>query len=214
MRTALCTVALAALTVSLAAPDSGADPAAVPPKQVKKKRANPYAPMALYKDWQNLQANGCKVESYNISTPIEARVLRNTPYAIAGKKFKSAELTELFGDDGNWYTPTTAKPKLSKTAAACVAKVKRWENKLRKRIKIGKKVEAFLTRDREFYIDLRRLQYSKDLFSGKGGKLKNNEASWYFTHGKKCFYDGDCGGYVIDCRLENSKVKCEMVAAG
>lgn len=81
-----------------------------------------------------LRDGGCDVSK--LGSPIAARVLRNVPYAVGGKNFKSPELTRVFFMDGDWYEATTNKdPALSAEDRACVRALSTREQALRKKQK-------------------------------------------------------------------------------
>jgi hypothetical protein len=56
---------------------------------------------SLLEEYDRLLAAGCQLEQFDVATVIEARVLRNLPYARAGMWFASADLrTTLYASDG------------------------------------------------------------------------------------------------------------------
>ena len=176
-------------------------------------RLNPNRPGAVKTQWTHLMAGGCDVAKANISTPLEARVLRNTPFAIKGKIFKSAELAELFAADG-WYKPSAKAPKLAAIDKRCVGKLAKWEKRLRKKLKIGPKVEAFMTRYRELYLQLRKIPYDASHYTARKGKPSKGVSSWGISYSKECEESGECGGYSIDCTEAKRVVTCELIAVG
>ncbi|HVK71797.1 MAG TPA: hypothetical protein VM734_00700 [Kofleriaceae bacterium] len=98
--------------------------------------------------YDQFRTAGCKVEL--IGSPIVARVLRNVPYALAGKRFKSPELAALYAADGRgdarWYSPSADEVDVTAADRACVRALGARETKLRKTIKIKPAVEAAITR--------------------------------------------------------------------
>lgn len=76
-----------------------------------------------------LRDRGCDVET--IDSPVVTRVLRNTPFALAGRRFQTPELAALYTADG-WYAPTADTVTLGESDAACVAKLKAHEDRLRR----------------------------------------------------------------------------------
>lgn len=78
-------------------------------------------------------AQGCDLNVAHVRTPIEARALRNLPYAKQGYVFKSPELTALYAADGGWYAPNpAAKPVFNPKEGACIKALKDHEATLRK----------------------------------------------------------------------------------
>jgi hypothetical protein len=109
-------------------------------------QSTPPAPGVLRGHWSDLLKGGCNLEKSGVATPIDARVLRNTPFAMKGYAFKSADLTALFGSDGGWYI---ADPKSAPTFAgaeqACIDKLKKHEDALRKKVALDATFEARFT---------------------------------------------------------------------
>src|SRR5690348_12879781 len=101
---------------------------------------------------------GCKVE--NVGSPIVARTLRNVPYALKGKIFKSPELTALYAADGGWYEPTDPDADVDSADRACVRKLDAREKTLRKKMKIKKGIEDAVTRHTGVVLDMKRLVLS------------------------------------------------------
>ncbi|MBN2799724.1 MAG: YARHG domain-containing protein, partial [Deltaproteobacteria bacterium] len=84
--------------------------------------------------------------------PIVARVLRNAPFAQAGRTFSSPELTALYAADGGWYHPAGEGRSLSASDAACVAKLKRHEERLRRVVCVDPQSEAVITGHRDAWL--------------------------------------------------------------
>lgn len=115
---------------------------------------------AMPADWKALLAAKCDLVALGVHTPIEASVLRNTPYAMQGYTFKTPELDMIFDSDGEWYV---AKPnvtlKFTPAESACIKKLKAFEAALK--TKMGKKagsMQALKTstfKDRRAYFELR-----------------------------------------------------------
>jgi len=103
--------------------------------------------------YANLRDSGCDVSK--VGSPLVARVLRNVPYALGGKIFKSAELTRVFGLDGDWYEATTNKdPALSAADRSCIRALTTREQKLRKKQKIPPRIELVVTADRNAMVQM------------------------------------------------------------
>lgn len=84
----------------------------------------------LYRD---LLSQGCDPVAAGIDSAIVARVLRNAPYAEAGRAFKSPELDALFRADlQEDYQPQGEGLRLDAPDLACVGKLKGHEDALRR----------------------------------------------------------------------------------
>jgi hypothetical protein len=111
------------------------------------------APGDLRTAYAALRDSGCDVSK--MGSPLAARVLRNVPYALGGKVFKSPELTRVFIMDGDWYEATTNKdPVLSPEDRACVRALTAHEQKLRKKQKIPAGIELAVTADRAVMVQM------------------------------------------------------------
>ncbi len=114
-------------------------------------------PSPVRSDWQALLAADCDTTKQHVVTPVEARVLRNMPYALGGYAFRSEELTALFTADGGWYRPDPKVKKLTftKPEQRCIDKLKALEKKLRAKMPFEKTFERKLTADHDAVRDLR-----------------------------------------------------------
>ena len=92
---------------------------------------------------------GC--DPSGIDSPIVARALRNTPFAMAGRPFASADLTALYQADGGWYQPRDDSTEIVLGAQdqRCVNAIKAHEELLRKQVCIDKQTQAALTSDHD-----------------------------------------------------------------
>ncbi len=137
--------------------------------------------------YRALMADGCKLKRAGIATAIEARVLRNAPYAMAGRPFKSAELTALYSADGDWYRPGASKDiDLPRADDTCVAALKAHEKSLRKRVKLDRKVERALTGSLDVFRGLRRVS-RPGLRLGHGEqRASDDQVSWIAPCNKGC----------------------------
>jgi hypothetical protein len=100
-----------------------------------------------------IRDSGCDVSK--VGSPLAARVLRNVPYALGGKIFKSPELTRVFIMDGDWYEATTNKdPALSPADRSCIRALTAQEQKLRKKQKIPAGIELAVTADRAVMLQM------------------------------------------------------------
>lgn len=129
------------------------------PAAAENQAQNPTATKSgpVLEDWNALLTGGCDLEKAHVRTPIEARVLRNTPYAAKGYTFKSAELTALYAADGGWYAPDpkVKAPKFTPAEGVCIKKLKGHEKALRKAIAIDKPFETRFTAQHEAVKSLR-----------------------------------------------------------
>ena len=124
---------------------------------------------AMKADWLGLLAAKCDLEVHGVRTPIEASVLRNTPYAMQGYTFKTPELDMLFDSDGDWYVAKpNITPKFTPVESACIKKIKAFEAAMKKTMgpQAGamKALKAATFVDRRAYFDLRT--HSKLLVGG------------------------------------------------
>lgn len=113
---------------------------------------------SILKQWETLLAQRCDLDLAHIRTPIEARVLRNAPYAMQGYVFKSPELTALFSADGGWYLPNpNAKPKFKPVVSQCIKTLKNREKELREKLKWRKdQFESRVTGLHSIFLELRK----------------------------------------------------------
>ena len=169
-----------------------------------------------------LRDGGCDVSK--LGSPLAARVLRNVPYALGGKVFKSPELTRVFGQDGGWYAPTTSKdPTLSAADRACVRALTTHEQKLRKKQKkIPANIELAVTADRA--VMLQMIQTVSTDFPQVRTRVDRDGAQTEYT----LSFETPPGEYesavVFTCNLPTSEVKkkvpdwskisCTMMTAG
>lgn len=103
--------------------------------------------------WKELMAAGCDLDQLRVWSPIEARVLRNTPYALRGYTFSSDELTALFRSDGTDYYVAQGKDvTLPADELACAQTLKAREEALRKTwTDLPSDLEAKMTRSGEVF---------------------------------------------------------------
>lgn len=178
----------------------------------------PPAPSAgvLRSHWADLLKGGCNLDKSGVATPIDARVLRNTPFAMKGYAFKSADLTTLFGSDGGWYA---AAPKSAPTFAgaekACIDKLKKHEDTLRKTVAIDAAFEARFTATIDAVKALREvsLGFGRSTLQMKSYK-GDGEQQYIFTE-KGCKTDNeDEGGGCSSLGLMCNADQCVVIAAG
>lgn len=181
---------------------------------------------AILAEYQKLRDGGCKVVDFNIHTPIEARVLRNVPFALAGRKLASPDLHGLFQRDGDWYQPsTTGEIKLANGDARCVAKLHQREKQLRQHWKVSKAIELVVTRHPEVFLSLRRNARPGAKYRRFRGRASKNEWSIGFTDVAACGGSGtpeeagDCSSVHIFCERpagshDWKSLTCEIIFAG
>lgn len=161
----------------------------------------------LLDDWKALLAGGCNLDAAHVRTPIEARILRNTPYAAAGYAFKSAELTALYGADGGWYTPDpAARPTFEPAVGQCIKALKTHEAALRKRLAWPKaKMERRVTGQHLLVLELRKNTHlmSSPLLKRETYK-GSDEVTWHLIDGCGVDDAGEkmCNGPQIVCTPE------------
>ena len=82
--------------------------------------------------WQALLAAGCDMGKAHVNTGLEARILRNVPFAREGYVFKTVQFTRMFEADGGWYKPAPGKTvTLGAGEQTCVETLKARESALR-----------------------------------------------------------------------------------
>lgn len=177
---------------------------------------------SLLQAYEALQSSGCVPEDFGIATPIEARVLRNLPYARAGLRFASAELGALYASDGEWYRPVRDRVLLSDTEAACVVRLQRHERRLRAQLPIAPAVEAVLIADPRVFHGLREGLRYPNHYREAWSRAEPGRWSWGFVDGGACGGDGspeaadDCAGLTVICHREaEAEVpRCELIWSG
>ena len=123
------------------APVAQAVPVDPPPKSNPTSGADAGTGGLVHRGWSEFLAGGCDVEQ--VADPISARVLRNTPFAMAGHRFKSADLTGFFTKEGG-YAPKDGPVQLGEKEAGCVAKLKERETALRELLDVPEPFEMLL----------------------------------------------------------------------
>jgi hypothetical protein len=158
--------------------------------------------------WQSLMADGCDMEKSHVNTPLEARVLRNVPFARGGYVFKTLQLTRLFEGDGGWYHPIAGGTvTLSTTEQACVDTLKNREAALRAAQPIPDSTFDWMLWNADLYVTLRSYPTALKLISAP---KKVEIASGCFGDGKAglrwLWLDRtcrssteECSGVVFEC---------------
>ncbi|MFT5683310.1 MAG: hypothetical protein ACI8RZ_004241 [Myxococcota bacterium] len=171
--------------------------------------------------YANLMRAGCNLDEVQVWTPLEARVLRNTPYAVAGYQFSSPELTALYASDGVWYQPVTKDVTLSAADTACVAKLKAHESELRRDFAFAVPPADFekrLATDAGVFVALHSWSQLTDLRNPYGNvtAVRGAGGEWHISWPwNGCVDDPEqgleCGGYYIECPVEGT---CTTTTAG
>lgn len=177
---------------------------------------------SLLEAYERLQSSACVPEDFGVATPIEARVLRNLPYARAGLRFAAAELGALYASDGDWYRPARDRVLLSDVDAACVARLQRHERRLRAQLPIAPAVEAVLIADLAVFQGLRGGLRYPNQYREAWSRVEPGRWSWGFVDGGACGGDGspeaagDCAGLTVICEreAEAEAPRCELIWSG
>jgi hypothetical protein len=209
------------------APAEGAPepPLAAP---ARRPRAEP-PPPSIRAEYEQLVAGGCDPAAFGIATPIEARVLRNTPYAIAGQRFDSEALRAVYAADGDWYRPSARRVEIEARDARCVAALKRHEAVVRAQRPIDREVEEVLTREPAVFWRLRGVA---NLIEAQGASSGINEDGWWWSFTTGCNPDeldedeiamgmdpGVCSSEAIVCKLPEGEtdwrhLDCDFISSG
>lgn len=179
----------------------------------------------LLVDFERLLAQGCDPAGFGIATALQARALRNLPYARAGLRFRAAELAALYRQDGDWYRPRTEQVKIEAQELACVQRLQQHERKLRHQLPIEDAVESVLIAQLQVYQWLRdHLRYPNH-YRGAYSAQQPGSWTWGFQDGAQCGGDGnpesaeDCAAYSVICTQTtnedpNAAPSCEFIQAG
>jgi hypothetical protein len=167
--------------------------------------------------WTALMASGCRLPAAEIDTPFEARILRNTPYALAGHTFQSAALTAFFRADGGWYQPSGEAVTLDKATMACVEKLQAREAELQRTIPMSAGLMDRMSLDPHVFSTLRFWSRSEGPSYTKTTERRRDDGGYDWTSGYPgCTPDPEdgieCGGYGVIC--EGPEGTCTTVAAG
>ena len=155
--------------------------------------------------YNRLMASGCDLSQVQVWSTIEARILRNTPYAMRGHVFKSPELTAVFSADGSWYTPS-GSVSLGGEDAACVAKLAAREAELKTVFVAPTAFEKRLTADLQVFEHLHRWSQRADQTNPYTSMRihQSPDGTWNFSATfPGCIEEPEsgleCGGYFIQC---------------
>lgn len=149
-------------------------------------------------------AGGCDLDKAHVSTPLEARVLRNIPFARGGYVFKTLPLTRLFEGDGGWYKPVQGKTvTLTATEQTCVDALKAREASLMSSQPLSDSTADWMLWHRDLYLTLR--SYDRG--------LKLQSAPKTVEVGSGCFGDGKSGlrWLWLDATCASARQECSGV---
>ena len=161
--------------------------------------------------WQTLMADGCDMEKSHVNTPLEARVLRNVPFARAGYVFKTLQFTRLFEGDGGWYHPIAeGTVTLSTTEQACVDTLKNRESALRAAQPIPDSTYDWMLWNADLYVTLRSYPTALKLISAPkqveiaSGCFGDGKAGlrWLWLDRTCPSSQAECSGVVFQCDLD------------
>ncbi|MCB9766317.1 MAG: YARHG domain-containing protein [Alphaproteobacteria bacterium] len=205
-------------SVEVTAPVETPAQAAPPAKATKAPAPTSTATGPIKQTWEGLLAKDCDLKAVGVWTPVEARILRNTPFAMAGYTFKDISLKFVFQDDGGWYTPTTTEaPKLAADVSACVDKLKKHEDTLRRSIALPDELESRMTADHDLFVQLRAWGGGQGTSPYRDPRTsQNEEGTWnLWLAPADCVDDEDagveCGAFWVSCP---SETPCEHDVAG
>lgn len=175
-------------------------------------------PSTVQGAYLELRDGGCDVAT--IGSPIVARVLRNVPYAMKGKIFKSPELTALYTADGGWYQPTDPDADVDSADRACVRKLDAQEKALRKRVKLKKPIEQAITRHTGAVLDMNRLVLADFKKFTQSETTRDGARLWtinFEAGGGAALVTIQCKVPVADVKAKPqvwSRLECNVLAAG
>ena len=158
----------------------------------------------LLASWQALMAAGCDTNKAHVNTGLEARILRNVPFAREGYVFKTLQFTRMFEADGGWYKPVPGKTvTLSTTEQACVDTLKAKESALRAAQPMTEATYDWMLWNTDLYLTLRSYTGPLKLMSGP----KTVEV------GSGCFGDGKGGlrWLWLDSACPSAQAECSGV---
>lgn len=101
--------------------------------------------------WQRYVAGGCRAEARELRGtpwhPALARVIRNTPYAVQGRRFESEDLAAFFSRQ-SWYRPRDDAPLPPEAEVSCAQDLLAWEEQQRRTgPQLSSAMEARIVRD-------------------------------------------------------------------
>jgi hypothetical protein len=106
-------------------------------------------PSKLVGYYKEVLARGCKLDDVDNALAIAPKVLRNVAYAGRGHTFKSKDLTAFYTNDRQgceaaWYKPAGFKVELEGEELECVGKLKKLEDKARKKTGVPKQLDTIM----------------------------------------------------------------------
>ena len=171
--------------------------------------------------YTRLMRAGCALDDVQVWSPLEARALRNTPYAIAGYRFSDPELLALYASDGVWFQATTTDVTLSAADAACAEKLKERESTLREDFSFAvpsREAEARLAADAGVFVPIHAWSQRTDTHNPFGDvtAVRSAEGGWHVSWTEagcesRPEQAPECGRYTIECPAEGA---CTVSTAG
>lgn len=204
------------------APTSGAPVAATPTEATAAAAPTPSPPMPAagagkaLQAWKELSEAGCDLQKKPfIHTYIEARILRNAPYAMRQRVFAAPDLASFFQKDGkDWYEGVPDQViVLPAEEAACVARLQAHEEMLRTRQELKHGLEARLTSDPSVFEVL--WGWGKDQATSPYGPFRSfrkDDGTIGFESPEPGCSGGDCPTRSITCAPDGGP--CTPLAAG
>lgn len=101
----------------------------------------------LVKLWKELVEGGCRLPRIKSRLPLALRLLRNTPYAAKGHRFKTKLLGAFYKrhhESCVWYQPHDRQVVLPERELRCAQKLKKLETRILKKVALSAPMEAFL----------------------------------------------------------------------
>lgn len=191
---------------------AGPGPAAADPTPVLPDQG---APGSARTAWTTLLAAGCRVQQAPpyVWTSLEARILRNAPYAMRGHRFDSEGLAAFFAKDGAaWYRPGEGPVTLPAEELACVERLRLHEEALRGQGFLPAGIERPATDDPGVFEALWFWgSGSADPPYGPGVLRPGAEETWWNAPVSGCEPGQECSGYGIGC---DAAGQCYTIAAG
>lgn len=157
--------------------------------------------------YRALRDSGCNPDRAGVATPIEARVLRNVPGALAGTRVRDEDLAQLYESDGDWYRPGNLRAvALARADAACVAALGEHEDRLRAQTRLDARVEATLTASLAVFRGLRKIARPGRRLGTGEQRSTDDQTFWVAPCNQGCreveiLCDVDPGSGGVSCKV-------------
>ncbi len=157
--------------------------------------------------YRALRDSGCNPDRAGVATPIEARILRNVPHALAGTTGRDEDLAQLYASDGDWYRPGSARAvALDRVDAACVTRLKKHEDQLRAQTRLDERVEAVLTGSLAVFQGLRKIARPGTRLGAGDQRSTDDQTFWIAPCNQGCraveiVCDVDPGSGAHSCKV-------------